>query len=100
MFPEGPEATHPQSICHARGSLSGGTLPFWGGSPHVESSSSSVEASTGPGLVTAVLDEWSGSPSVVTDSLQAPWTVACQAPLSVELRSGPKASRRLYEKNN
>lgn len=37
MFPEGPEATHPQNICHARGSLSGGTLPFWGGSPHAES---------------------------------------------------------------
>lgn len=24
MFPEGPEVTHPQSICRARGSLSGG----------------------------------------------------------------------------
>ena len=26
MFPEGPEATHPQSMCHARVSLSGEVL--------------------------------------------------------------------------
>lgn len=57
MFPEGLITFTPEHLS-LKGSLSWGTLPFWGGSPHVESSGSSVAPSTGPGLVTAVLGEW------------------------------------------
>ena len=93
MFLEGPEATHPQSICLASGSLSGDVLLTSSPAvPRLGPTQGQVWSQTS--WVSGV--EW--KPLSCDQLFATPWTVAYQAPLSMELRGGPKASHGLYKK--